>query len=156
MGEEEEDESLFMKRDDGRIAVHSDDGTDVISVSTSASEKWRKKRAAHVMGEDDSVMSDAREGNDIISDLEALERQNLYGIGKLRKSCNYGDLNKVTEALNVHKCTSATCQICNNKKNLNKNNGPVFVTSDALPPVNENESLIMQERCYDAPDTVDL
>jgi len=113
--------------------VLSDTETDLISI---ASSNW-KQRAANVVGEDDSVFSD-----------NSIEQQRrLYGLGRSRRPIVQNDGDKI---MNVHKCTSATCPICSNKK------GPMFVCSDATEFIEEERLDEMKRRSYLMPDTVDI
>jgi len=123
----EDDESLFAK---GRgIPLYDDDdnNTDLMS------------RDAHVLGESDSQYS-------VDSQLYPFERD--PGLGPDEDA-----LGRTGSKLNVHHCTSATCQICSSKSR----NGPTFVSSSFPLSMPEDEDADDYEKGdYVITDTVDL
>lgn len=143
----EDDESIFGKN--GQMA-----GTDNTS---NGSDAWRATRSAHVLGEEDSVFSCDLESDNIMHDLRVAEKRRLYGMGGKTRYSQVGprenDLGGTGDALNVHNCTSATCQICKNAGP----NSPTFVPADLLSPISEVtcETEIVSPR-YSSPDTVDI
>lgn len=136
----DDDASQFTSR--GFLSEHTD------NLSTSSSQKWRHDRDAHVVGEDDSVFSGT---DNIMQDLAMFEN------GQLSKN----NLGGHADALNVHSCTSATCNICRQKRN-----NPKFCRVDSLSPVVEIEEggraveasiydmMDLEPRSYQAPNTV--
>lgn len=136
----DDDASQLTSR--GFLSEHTD------NMSTSSSQKWRQDRDAHIVGEDDSVFSGT---DNIIQDLVMFEN------GQLSKN----NLGGRADALNVHSCTSATCNICRQKRN-----NPKFCRVDALSPVVEIEEggraveasiydmMDLEPRSYQAPNTV--
>jgi hypothetical protein len=143
----EDDESIFGKN--GQMG-----GTDNTS---NGSDAWRATRSAHVLGEEDSVFSGDFESDNIMHDLRVAEKRRLYGMGGKTRYSQVGprenDLGGTGDALNVHNCTSATCQICKNAGP----NSPTFVPADLLTPISEVtcETEIVSPR-YSSPDTVDI
>jgi len=120
---------------------YSDYDTDHMSIASSN----RRQHAAHVIGEDDSVFS----SNSFEQDGR------LYGLGRSPQSII--DIEEDNQAWrnghDVHKCTSTTCPICC------KEQGPTFVASDGLEPVQEDDLLQldkMEQRSFVAPDTIDM
>lgn len=142
----EDDESIFDKN--GQMG-----GTDNMSGD---SDVWRATRGAHVLGEDDSVFSDL-ESDNVMNDLRVAEKRRLYGIGGKTRYSQVGpredDLGGTGDALNVHNCTSATCQICNNAGQ----SSPTFVPADLLSPISEVtcETELVTPK-FTSPDTVDI
>lgn len=143
----EDDESIFQKN--GQMG-----GTDNMSGD---SDDWRATRGAHVLGEDDSVFSADFESDNIMHDLRVAEKRRLYGIGGKTRYSQVGprenDLGGTGDALNVHNCTSATCQICNNTGL----SSPTFMPADLLSPISEVtcETELVTPK-FTSPDTVDI
>ena len=148
----EDDESIFGKST-----------TDIMS---NGSGNWKTQRGAHVLGEDDSVSSEF-DGHDILADMKMAEKRHLYGAGSRGiRGPQEDNLGARGDALDVHNCTSATCQICTGR------NRPIFVNSDLLSPIEEVPSsrevspitpsyantidMDIAERQYMSPDTVDM
>lgn len=145
--------------------VFEDDET--IFGMSNGSGKWKNQRGAHVLGEDDSVYSDF-DGHDILADMKMAEKRHLYGTGSRGiRGPQEDNLGARGDALDVHNCTSATCQICTGR------NRPIFVNSDMLSPIEEVSSsreevspitpsyantidMDRAERKYMSPDTVDM
>ena len=149
----EDDESIF--------------GNTNSDMMSNGSDYWKTQRGAHVLGEDDSVYSDF-DGHDILADMKKAEKRHLYGTGSRGiRGPQEDNLGARGDSLDVHNCTSATCQICTGR------NRPIFVNSDLLSPIvevspsREEESQISPsyantidmdraERKYASPDTVDM
>ena len=113
----EDDESIF--------------GNTNSDMMSNGSDYWKTPRGAHVVGEDDSVYSDF-DGHDILADMKKAETRHLYGTGSRGiRGPQEDNLGARGDSLDVHNCTSATCQICKGR------NGPMFVNSDMLSPIVE-------------------
>lgn len=135
----DDDESLFDKS--------IGQGTDVMSNGS----------RAYVVGDDDSAYMDS---DDIVADIQMAEKHRLYGMGVrgTRLGPRENDLGGSGEAVNVHKCTSATCQICASR------NRPIFVNSELsfeenelfTPTYSDTVDMDMANRHYMSPDTVEM
>mmetsp|Transcript_10835 Transcript_10835/g.20269 ORF Transcript_10835/g.20269 Transcript_10835/m.20269 type:complete len:597 (+) Transcript_10835:504-2294(+) len=112
---------------------------------------------ARVVGDDDSLFMDS---DDIVADIQMAEKHRLYGMGVrgTRLGPRENDLGGSGEAINVHKCTSATCQICASR------NRPIFVNSELsfeenelfTPTYSDTVDMDMANRHYMSPDTVEM
>ncbi len=118
----EEEQDLFGK---GIGLDGMDNETDLMSTDS-----FRRSRNVHIIGDEDSL-----EPNNM----------KLYGLGS-----SHGPeatrLGQRGDALDVHKCTSATCQICSQRLA-----GPTFVRS--MFPIDLSSA---KPRGYAAPDTVEM
>jgi len=172
----EDDESLFGKSINGRGMTETEG-------SHGSGGGWRYQRGAHVLGEEGSVYS-GDDNNDIMNDLKMAEQRRLYGMGSYGKhglGPKENDLGGRGDALNVHTCTSATCQIC--ASHGATENTPTFVPTDSIfeegrieitsalpsisygnanntnlqtPTYSDTVDIDMAERPYASPDTVDM
>lgn len=112
---------------------------------------------AYVVGDDDSAFIDS---DDIVADIQMAEKHRLYGmgVGGTRLGPRENDLGGSGEAINVHKCTSATCQICASR------NRPIFVNSELsfdenelfTPTYSDTVDMDMADRHYMSPDTIEM
>jgi len=138
-----DDDSLFGKDssqvDLSAYMVASDDTEGTSTTSNDL------RQQAHIIGEDSSVFSNPYEPDG-----------RVYGLGSPNQSMSQqrGGLGLHSDnVLNVHKCTSTTCQICSNEQ------GPTFVSSDVvdlLSPNNQQQLEDIEQRSYVVPDTIDI
>jgi hypothetical protein len=126
----EEEESLFGK---GGIGLDDLD-TEIDLMST---DSGKRTRNIEILGDEHSRYSSNPHDTDIYAMGGAL-RQNRNGLGRR------------DNAVNVHKCTSATCHICSH--NLID---PTFVRS-IYPDTVDMNMANAKERNYSVPDTVEM
>lgn len=140
-----------------RLEEIVEDDESIFKGDQNGNTEWKGGRGAHVLGEEDSVYSGDFDSESVMNDIRVAEKRRLYGMGTKRIYTQIGplenDLGATGDALNVHSCTSATCQICNNTGLRS----PVFVSSDLLTPVSEVtcETEIITPK-FSTPDTVDI
>ncbi len=140
----EDDESIFDKSVGFAMST---DGTEVFAGSD---------KMAHVLGDDDSVFSG-------LDDDRYMSQKRLYGMGSRSNPIGprENNLGLRGNALNVHTCTSATCEICGRNADMNS---PTFVPTDfgpderdvCTPIYSDTVDIDMAERPYASPDTVDM
>jgi len=118
-----------------------DQHTVAMSTTSSATTNWRHTRGAHIQGEDDSVISSSNRG--IIDDLRQIEEHGTNGDV-------YEDEFDSHDLVNVHHCTSLTCELCAPK------NDTQFVSSLYQTSVQENlqSPSSLNQREYRTDDTV--
>jgi hypothetical protein len=137
---EDDDVELFSKT----IALYSKSDEAATDVMSNASSNWRRARSAHVLGEGDSV-SPGDTGS-IIDDLRLAESRSLYGMSPHSAGLEEDLLSR--DSHDVHRCQSATCEVCAQQRNL------VFIPSDA--PEGYLSVRSPAERSYHSNDTVHL
>ena len=136
----QEDESTIITRQSKANLMSMRDIDDETASTSSSYSKWRKTRSAHIYGEDDSVLSQtAGYHESILDELQELELTDAE-----------------RDLVNVHHCTSATCEICAGRANAAK--GTHFVASSYLDTVHEKtpKSTSMGTREYQTHDTVEF
>jgi len=134
----EDDESIFGK---------SVAGTEIVAGSD---------KMAHVLGDDDSVFSG-------MDDERYMSQKRLYGMRSRHQPIGprENDLGLRGNSLNVHTCTSATCEICGRNAGMRS---PTFMPTDfgpgegdiCTPIYSDTVDIDMAERPYASPDTVDM
>ena len=110
-----------------------------------------KRRIAHVVGEQDSIYGGEAFGT------HSMSQSPQDGGVETFISPNAQNLERAHSAINVHKCSSAMCPICNNRKN-----GPKFISTNTLSQSmsegspSPTRSGVHLMRPYPTEDTVDL
>eukprot|EP00549_Striatella_unipunctata_P015575 CAMPEP_0118723890 /NCGR_PEP_ID=MMETSP0800-20121206/32251_1 /TAXON_ID=210618 ORGANISM="Striatella unipunctata, Strain CCMP2910" /NCGR_SAMPLE_ID=MMETSP0800 /ASSEMBLY_ACC=CAM_ASM_000638 /LENGTH=379 /DNA_ID=CAMNT_0006632359 /DNA_START=90 /DNA_END=1229 /DNA_ORIENTATION=+ len=139
------------------IVGDDDDDTAFSTPTTTSSTKWRRTRAAHVVGEDDSIFSSPVRTSDhsyILDDLATEEIGNFevqyQKPFSTSSSSSPHQVGRTHSGMNVHHCKSSTCEICSKRKIGATNfvrTDSFSVASHATPPVS---------RVYSTNDTVQL
>jgi len=137
---EEDDVSLFSKTIELYSKIPHGD-TDTVSTTSS---NWRRARGAHVMGEGDSVSP--HDTGSIMDDLRDAESRSLY-VSSPRSGGLDDDLLS-RDSHDVHRCQSATCDVCAQRRGL------VFVPTSS--PESYRSIRSPDRRSYQPHDTVHL
>lgn len=137
---EEDDVPIFSKSMDLYSKTPYGD-TETVSTTSS---NWRRARSAHVMGEGDSVSP--MDTGCIMDDLRETESRSLYG--STPRSGGLDDELLSQDSHDVHRCQSATCDVCAQRRGL------VFVSTDS--PESYMSIRSPARRSYQSHDTVHL
>ena len=145
--------------------VSVDEGTILSSDLSSPPSKEYQSRLVNVVGEENSEVSgwtgytakkstDSLNGGSILEDLSAFEQS--VASGQYAFDHNPGKpkrLGQKQSTMNVHRCASATCEIC-----LEKQYRPKFLGATPFLPADVSPTRLPSnaKRMYAAPDTVEL